>query len=146
MGYFRKGLVALFLLLQLAVAHIALAGNTRVWVNTNSGVYHCPGGQYYGNTKRGEFLSESAAVASGYRPAYNRPCSADVVRATQQSTVETLAPSGASDSNQVWINASSHVYHCPGTRYYGATKRGHYASEAEAISTGNRPAYGARCR
>jgi hypothetical protein len=46
---------------------------------------------------------------------------------------------------RVWVNASSHVYHCPGSRYYGATKRGSYMSEAEARDSGNRPAYGQTC-
>ena len=39
-----------------------------------------------------------------------------------------------------------HVHHRPGTRYYGATRRGRHASEAEAIAAGNRPAHGQRCR
>ncbi|WHL18408.1 hypothetical protein [Stenotrophomonas acidaminiphila] len=51
-------------------------------------------------------------------------------------------PAAAAD---VWINTGSHVYHCPGTRYYGATRQGRYASEAEAVASRNRPAYGARC-
>lgn len=46
----------------------------RVWVNTSSGVYHCEGTRYYGNTKRGAFMSESAARAEGRRPAGGRPC------------------------------------------------------------------------
>jgi len=47
----------------------------RVWVNTSSGVYHCPGSQWYGTTRRGIYMTESAAAAAGYRPAYNRRCS-----------------------------------------------------------------------
>lgn len=46
----------------------------RVWVNTSSGVYHCEGTRYYGNTKRGAFMSESAARAEGRRPAGGRSC------------------------------------------------------------------------
>jgi micrococcal nuclease len=46
----------------------------RVWVNTSSGVYHCEGTRYYGNTKRGAFMTESAARAEGRRPAGGRPC------------------------------------------------------------------------
>lgn len=38
-----------------------------VWVNTSSGIYHRPGTQYYGNTKRGEYLTEQEAKARGYR-------------------------------------------------------------------------------
>jgi len=58
--------------LQLALATAAHANDVRVGQH---GVYHCPGGQYYANTKRGKFLSESEAVSIGYRAAYNRPCS-----------------------------------------------------------------------
>lgn len=45
-----------------------------VWVNLNSGVYHCPGTEYYGATSRGEFLPESTAVANGYRPNGGHRC------------------------------------------------------------------------
>jgi hypothetical protein len=137
--------ILIAIVLQLASAHGAHASDARVWVNTNSGVYHCPGGEYYGNTKRGRYLSEADAIASGYRAAYNRPCDTTVARAARESLVQSFAPGNAADATTVWINTSSHVYHCPGTRYYGATKRGRYASEAEAIAGGNRPAYGAAC-
>jgi micrococcal nuclease len=50
------------------------ADTTRVWVNTSSGVYHCPGTQYYGTTARGRYLSEAAARDSGYRPATRGGC------------------------------------------------------------------------
>lgn len=46
-----------------------------VWVNTNSGVYHCPGTYYYGNTKEGKYMTQGAAKAAGHRPAYGRECS-----------------------------------------------------------------------
>ena len=47
----------------------------RVWVNTNSGVYHCPDSRYYGTTKQGRYMTEGDAQAKRYRPAYNRECS-----------------------------------------------------------------------
>jgi hypothetical protein len=50
-------------------------GSTRVWVNTKSGVYHCPGTRWYGATKSGEYMTESQARAAGDRPAYGRSCS-----------------------------------------------------------------------
>ena len=137
--------ILIAIVLQLASAHGAQASDARVWVNTSSGVYHCPAGEYYGNTKRGRYLGEREAIASGYRAAYNRPCDTTVARATRNALVQSLVPSATGNTATVWINTSSHVYHCPGTRYYGATKRGRYASEAEAVSSGNRPAYGARC-
>jgi len=41
-----------------------------VWVNTDSGVYH-KGGQWYGATKQGKFMTERDAVKAGYRAAKN---------------------------------------------------------------------------
>jgi predicted membrane channel-forming protein YqfA (hemolysin III family) len=49
--------------------------NTRVWVNTKSGVYHCPGTRWYGNTKEGEYMSQKQALEKGNRPAYGNYCS-----------------------------------------------------------------------
>src|SRR6516225_2498439 len=46
---------------------------------------------------------------------------------------------------KVWVNTASSVYHCPGTRWYGSTKRGKYLGECAAIKDGNRPAYGKAC-
>jgi hypothetical protein len=36
--------------------------SARVWVNTSSGVYHCPGSRYYGNTKAGAMRTNSSAL------------------------------------------------------------------------------------
>src|ERR1044072_6792609 len=44
--------------------------DVKVWVNTNSGVYHCPGTRWYGKTKSGQFMTQREAQAKGYRPAY----------------------------------------------------------------------------
>jgi len=63
----------------------------------------------------------------------------------------TTANAGASASAQqvqyrcpgatvVWVNENSHIYHFPGTRDYGNTKRGEYMCEADAQSAGNRAA------
>jgi hypothetical protein len=48
--------------------------DVRVWLNTSSKVYHCPGSANYGNTSRGEYMPESAAVRTGARPAGGRRC------------------------------------------------------------------------
>ncbi len=49
----------------------------RVWVNTKSGIYHCPGSRWYGTTKQGKYMSECEALKAGYRAAYYRPCGSD---------------------------------------------------------------------
>lgn len=46
----------------------------RVWLNTASKVYHCPGSANYGRTARGEYMPESAALRAGARPAGGRRC------------------------------------------------------------------------
>jgi len=38
----------------------------KVWVNTDSGVYH-KGGRWYGKTKTGKFMTEDEAKAAGYK-------------------------------------------------------------------------------
>lgn len=130
----------------------------KVWVNRSSRVYHCPGSRYYGATKRGEFISEAEARQAGNRPAYGRTCGP--TKSKTESQVSDLrllgsakdgSDAGAADRSgrvdaMVWVNLKSHVYHCPGTRYYGATKRGQFMTEIEAREAGNRPAYGRSCR
>lgn len=65
---------------SLSVRALALAAvderksEVKVWVNTQSGVYHCPGTRWYGATKRGKFMGECEARKDGFRPAYGRTC------------------------------------------------------------------------
>ncbi len=46
----------------------------QVWVNTDSGVYHCPKTRWFGNTKKGKYMTQGEAVAEGNRPAYGKRC------------------------------------------------------------------------
>ena len=49
----------------------AVKRSVKVWVNTNTGIYHYPGQRWYGATRDGEFMTESAARRRGYRPTHN---------------------------------------------------------------------------
>jgi hypothetical protein len=40
----------------------------RVWVNTETGVFH-KGGKWYGKTKKGKWMTEPDAVKAGYHEA-----------------------------------------------------------------------------
>jgi hypothetical protein len=124
----------------------ALQQQGDVWVNRSSGVYHCPGSRYFGATRRGEYMSESSARGAGYRPAYGRSCGyVGSDRALGFSRRRAAPDTQLALSATVWVNLGSHVYHCAGTRYFGATKRGAMMRESEAQARGNRPAYGRQC-
>ena len=42
----------------------------------------------------------------------------------------------ARTAGMVWVNTESGVYHKPGTRWYGKTKKGKYMTEADAKKAG----------
>jgi hypothetical protein len=60
-------------------------------------------------------------------------------------TAAQSSPPVTGGPGQVWVNTSSHVYHCPGTQYYGKTAHGTYMTEAAAKTAGNRPDHGKAC-
>ena len=49
----------------------AAKASGKVWVNTESGVYH-KGGQWYGATKHGKFMTEQEARQAGYSAAKSK--------------------------------------------------------------------------
>jgi hypothetical protein len=46
----------------------AAQASGKVWVNTDSGVYH-KSGRWYGKTKQGKFMTEAEAKAAGFKAA-----------------------------------------------------------------------------
>jgi serine/threonine-protein kinase len=46
----------------------------KVWVNTDSGTYHCAGTRWYGKTGAGEYMTQKQAQDKGYHPAASRVC------------------------------------------------------------------------
>ena len=46
----------------------------KVWVNTATNTYHCMNDRWYGKTKSGEYMSESAAKAKGAHASRGKAC------------------------------------------------------------------------
>jgi hypothetical protein len=52
-----------------AAAPAAGGGHGLVWVNTETHVYHKEGSRFYGQTKKGKYVSEADAIKEGDRAA-----------------------------------------------------------------------------
>ena len=86
------------------------------------------------------------------KPAVAAPAMAPPTRPTPVSAAPRVAPPATATAaapgggpGQGWVNAGTHVYHCPGTRYYGKTRQGAYMTEEAAKAAGNHGDHGKSC-
>jgi hypothetical protein len=143
----------------MAAAQAAGAGNGAT---ASSGIICKDGTTWTGKPGRGACRGhhgvDKARTQAAAGGAVNRPSSeAPSASASGAAGGAAGAPAGTASERtgttraagggggQVWVNTSSKVYHCPGTRWYGKTKQGKYESESEAKAEGARPDHGKSC-
>lgn len=109
----------------------------------------CKDGSYYSGATKNGACSKHGGVKDWYAGEETKPAPAPKKEAAAPTKTTAAAPAptpaaGGGDG-KVWVNTSSKVYHCQGTKWYGTTKKGEYMTQAAAKAAGNHADHGKAC-
>jgi hypothetical protein len=128
----------------LALAMGASFGTTVMATAQTPVTATCKDGTSYSGTTRSGACGGHGGVQTWATPAAT-PSAATAPAPAKPTTATGTPPAPGGSPGQVWVNTASHVYHCPGTQYYGKTKAGSYMTEAAAKAAGNHADHGKAC-
>jgi hypothetical protein len=118
----------------------------------------CNDGSYWTGASKSGACRGHKGVKTWYAAAASAPTSAatptapaapaapaPAAPAAKTKTTASTTPAPGGGPGMVWLNTSTKVYHCYGTKYYGTTKAGAYMTEAAAKAKGAHPDAGKPC-
>ncbi|HZY63347.1 MAG TPA: DUF3761 domain-containing protein [Edaphobacter sp.] len=87
----------------------------------------------------------NATASSEPAPSPAPMTAAAPAKSSSHQSMASMAQAPGGGPGMVWVNSSTNVYHCSGSRFYGKTKEGKYMTEAQAKASGARPDHNHPC-